>query len=93
VGKTSILQVLLHDSFNDKMANTLGACFHSYESEDSKGEAIKMDIWDTAGQERFRSLLTLYYKNSDAVVIVFDVNDANSFKTVDYWARQIETNC
>lgn len=52
-----------------------------------------MDIWDTAGQERFRSLLTMYYKNSDAVVIVFDVTDANSFKTVDYWTRQIEMNC
>ncbi len=52
-----------------------------------------MDLWDTAGQERFRSLLTLYYKNSDAVVIVFDLTDSNSFKTVDYWARQIEVNC
>jgi hypothetical protein len=52
-----------------------------------------MDLWDTAGQEKFRSLLTLYYKNSDAVIIVFDVNDPNTFKTVDYWARQIETHC
>jgi GTPase SAR1 family protein len=54
---------------------------------------MKMDLWDTAGQERFRSLLTLYYKNSDAVVIVFDITDSNTFKTVDYWARQIEMNC
>ena len=52
-----------------------------------------MDLWDTAGQEKFRSLLTLYYKNSDAVVIVFDVTEPSTFKTVDYWAKQIETHC
>lgn len=75
------------------MANTLGACFHRYECEDGRGQGIIMDLWDTAGQQKFRSLLTLYYKNSDAVVIVFDVTEPNSFKTVDYWAKQIETNC
>jgi GTPase SAR1 family protein len=37
--------------------------------------------------------LTLYYKNSDAVVIVFDVTEPSTFKTVDYWAKQIETHC
>lgn len=52
-----------------------------------------MDLWDTAGQERFRSLLTLYYKNSDAVVIVFDVTQPGSLQTVDYWAKQIEQHC
>jgi len=52
-----------------------------------------MDIWDTAGQERFRSLLTLYYKNSDAVVIVFDLTDPQTLDTVEYWAKQIEANC
>ena len=85
--------MLLSGQFQDKMANTLGACFHRFETMDTKGEVVKMDLWDTAGQERFRSLLTLYYKNSDAVVIVFDLKDSNSFKTVDYWARQIEVNC
>lgn len=30
VGKTSILQVLLHETFQEKMSNTLGACFHRY---------------------------------------------------------------
>jgi GTPase SAR1 family protein len=57
------------------MSNTLGACFHRYDIVDARGDSITMDIWDTAGQERFRSLLTLYYKNSDAVIIVFDLTD------------------
>jgi len=46
-----------------------------------------MDIWDTAGQERFRSLLKMYYQGSDAVLLVFDLTNENSLKTVEYWAR------
>ena len=50
VGKTSIIQVLIHNNFQEKMANTLGACFHRYDTHNSRGEPISMDIWDTAGQ-------------------------------------------
>jgi GTPase SAR1 family protein len=71
------------------MSNTLGACFHRYECDST----MIMDLWDTAGQEKFRSLLTMYYKNSDAVVIVFDLTDEHSFRTVEYWTKQIEANC
>lgn len=52
-----------------------------------------MDIWDTAGQEKYRSLLTLYYKNSDVIIIVFDATNKESFQTVDFWASQITANC
>lgn len=60
---------------------------------DDGKEGMIMDLWDTAGQEKFRSLLTLYYKSCDAVVIVFDLTSPKSFQTVDYWANQIEQNC
>lgn len=45
--------------------------------------AIK--VWDTAGQERFRSLVPMYYRNADAVAIIFDVSDSNSFNQVKNW--------
>jgi len=52
-------------------------------------------VWDTAGQERFRSLVPMYYRNSDAVAIVFDVSDRDSFKQVKNWINGIFTilNC
>ena len=31
--------------------------------------------WDTAGQERFRSITNSYYNGSNAIIIVFDVNN------------------
>ena len=42
-------------------------------------------IWDTAGQERFQSLGVALYRGADCCVLVFDVTNANSFKTLDSW--------
>lgn len=42
-------------------------------------------MWDTAGQERFRSLVPMYYRNADAVAIIFDVSDRESFNQVKSW--------
>jgi len=44
-----------------------------------------LQIWDTAGQERFQSLGVAFYRGADCCVLVFDVTNANSFKTLDSW--------
>ena len=33
-----------------------------------------IDFWDTAGSERHRAVTNSYIRNSDAVLVVFDVN-------------------
>lgn len=42
-------------------------------------------IWDTAGQERFQSLGVAFYRGADCCVLVFDVTNNNSFRTLDSW--------
>ena len=42
-------------------------------------------IWDTAGQERFQSLGVAFYRGADCCVLVFDVTQPGSFKTLDSW--------
>lgn len=44
-----------------------------------------MKLWDTAGQERFQSLGVAFYRGADCCVLVFDVNNAKSFETLDSW--------
>ena len=48
-------------------------------------DSIPLQIWDTAGQERFQSLGVAFYRGADCCVLVFDVTNANSFKTLDSW--------
>jgi Ras-related protein Rab-1A len=37
---------------------------------------------DTAGQERFRTLTSSYYRNADAIIVVYDITDKESFQDV-----------
>ena len=46
--------------------------------------------WDTAGQERFRTITTSYYKGAQAIVIVYDVTDKESFDHVKNWMLDID---
>ena len=53
---------------------------------------IKLQIWDTAGQESFRSITRLFYQESDAVLICFDITSRSSFDSVREWLVEIENH-
>jgi len=46
---------------------------------------IKYRIWDASGSERFRPIITNYYRNLDALVVVCDLSDLRSFQNVETW--------
>lgn len=52
--------------------------------------ACRPQVWDTAGQERFRSLQSSYYRGCHGIILVFDVNDRQSFKNLDHWLEELE---
>ena len=54
------------------------------------GEKIKLKIWDTSGQERFRSISQSFYKNTQGVILVFDLSNLQSFQSIDYWIQSLE---
>ena len=53
------------------------------------GEEMKLVIWDTAGQERFQSIALSSIKNSQGIIVVFDVTSKKSFNNVLRWLEQI----
>ena len=84
VGKTSIINRLIHQNFNPLEQTTVGAMFVVY-SEDVDNNKIEMQIWDTAGQEKFRALGPIYYRNSAVGIVVFDFTSKQSFSHIDMW--------
>lgn len=49
----------------------------------------QVQLWDTAGQERFRkSMVQHYYRNVHAVVFVYDVTNAASFRSLPAWIEE-----
>ena len=54
---------------------------------------MKLHIWDTGGQEQFRSMTSLYFKDADAALLCYDIGQARTFDSVNYWIGQMEKNC
>uniref|UniRef100_A0A1I7WP68 Ras-related protein Rab-2A n=1 Tax=Heterorhabditis bacteriophora TaxID=37862 RepID=A0A1I7WP68_HETBA len=49
-----------------------------------------LKIWDTAGQERFRSVTAAYYRDADALLLVYDVANRTSFENIRSWLAQVK---
>ena len=48
-------------------------------------KVITLNLWDTAGQEKFKSLIPSYIKDSQTIVIVYDITNRESFDSVGKW--------
>jgi len=86
-GKTCIVQRMKYNTFNCNTNLTIGAAFTLYTVEDN----IKIEIWDTAGQERFHSLLPLYARCADIVIVVIDIQE-NIDEQILKWNKYIQDN-
>mgnify|MGYP004701330105 CR=1 FL=1 len=89
-GKSSIIQRCVNGQFNPNTCSTVQAGFFE-KTIIVEDKEVNLDIWDTAGQERFHSLTPMYYRDSDAAIIVFDVTDANSFAKAKQWLNELRS--
>ena len=91
-GKTSIINRYQDNKFSKDPQSTIGVDFTIKEinaDPPRQPNNIKMQIWDTAGQERFESVIKLYFRNSYAIVIVFDLTNDDSFKHITDWIHTV----
>ena len=84
VGKTSIINVLMGQKFNNEYEASIGVDFFS-KTIKYKGKIIKLQIWDSAGQEKFRSLIPNYIRGSSLVFVVYDISNRKSFESLQSW--------
>ncbi len=69
--------------------NSIGVDF-KLKNIEIEGKRIKLQVWDTAGQERFRTITTSYYKGAQAIVVVYDITDKESFEHVKNWMADVD---
>ena len=93
VGKTSIITQFIDQTFQEDIQSTTGGTFSTKSVVCDGGKILKFEIWDTAGQEKYRSLTTMFYKDANAAVMVYDVKRKDSFEEIkNYWSNQIKDN-
>lgn len=89
VGKTNLLSRFAFDEFNIESRATIGVEF-STRNITVEGTVIKAQVWDTAGQEKFRAVTNAYYHGSVGAMIVYAVNNRNSFEKIEKWLEEVK---
>ena len=91
IGKTSILERYVNDSFKENYLVTVGVD-KRFKYLKVNGFDMDLTLSDTAGQERFRSLSKMSYKNADGILVGFALNSPETLQSVDFWIDQINNN-
>ena len=91
-GKTSFMLRYIENKFFDNNMSSTGIN-SSKQTLKIDGNYYQMTLWDTAGQERYRSIPRKYYRKADGILLLFDINDKESFDDVSNWMNEVKENC
>ncbi|MFX1398878.1 MAG: Rab family GTPase [Promethearchaeota archaeon] len=86
VGKTSFLNRVINDFFDEKSELTKGIEFFNKKIHISvHGEDYDLIFWDFGGQDRFRELLADFVDGSSAAIFLFDLTRFNTLDKLEEW--------
>ena len=88
VGKTQIINKFMNIPFSDYYYETIEDSYQKIIN--SNGKIIKLLLLDTAGQEKYRSIIKSYYKNSNLIVLVYNINNLLTFKNIPKWVDEVK---
>jgi len=98
-GKTSLILRFLKNIFSGEYITTLGANFieKAYSKEEIPGlledDTFTAVIWDLAGQSNYNIIVPVYCQGSSKILIVFDVNNRESFEALPRWLDMAKSVC
>jgi len=89
VGKTNIISRYLSGSFNQSSNPTIGSTFGEKIIK-KEGVTYSLKVWDTTGQERYNSITKLFVKGSHIVILVYSIDNLQSFEKINFWYNYIK---
>ncbi|MFX1325733.1 MAG: Rab family GTPase [Promethearchaeota archaeon] len=96
VGKTSLIKKYTQGTFEKDYIKTLGAQFSKFEK-NIDGDEIRLIFWDIAGQDDFLFLRPSFYRESNAAIIVYSLEETElgkrSFEHITNWHENIKQYC
>ena len=97
VGKTALFRKMETGEFSDKNIATIGVAkktLYTPVEVDINGKRIKKNIcvslYDTAGQEKFKSITLNYFKETEGIILMYDITNRESFDNVEAWINSIK---
>ena len=88
VGKSCILNRFMNDTFTEEYQATIGLDFQS-KNVQIDNQDIHLLLYDTAGQEKFRSLIPMYTRDANIILLVYDISSKDSFLHLSDWLKDL----
>lgn len=92
VGKTALFNRFTENSFSDKYVSNIGVEFKVKQIYLNDTSGAELKIWDTCGEEKFRSLTRQYYRDSNGIILMFDLTDKRTFDSLEKWHKDLKDN-
>jgi internalin A len=98
VGKTSLVQQILHGTFDQNQTITEGISINQWQVETSQkgepedqSESIKLNIWDFGGQEIMHTTHQFFLTKRSLYLLVLDSRLTQEENRVEYWLKIIQS--
>jgi small GTP-binding protein len=89
VGKSCLTTQAVRNNFEEFYTATIGFEFLTFNMR-INNNVLKLQIWDTCGQEVYKSLITNFYRNSSLALIIYAINNMDSFKHAENWLNELK---
>ncbi|MBN1802772.1 MAG: GTP-binding protein [Candidatus Lokiarchaeota archaeon] len=92
VGKTSLINQYIEQSFKEDYKPTLGAnIIRKDVFIDEINAKCRLILWDLAGQEKYNVIRSMYFQGCVGALLVYDVTRHNTFSDIqDRWLKDFK---
>ena len=91
VGKTSFIIKYTENTFQEVYLSTIGIDYKIKKLTYNE-QKYNLYIYDTTGEERFRSLSFNLIKFTEGVILMYDITNKSSFKSIPEWIESAREN-
>ena len=89
VGMSCLMVRFVEGRFDHLLEATIGAAFMT-QTVNLDDTTIKFEIWDIAGQEKYFSLASMFYREAQAVIVVYDITSQDAFARAKMWVKELQ---
>lgn len=89
VGKSTIINAFCSDGFQKVYKQTIGCDFFEKQIEPRNNHIVSLRVWDIGGQSIHSKNLRSYLEHANAIMLVYDITNLESFHNLQDWLAQL----
>lgn len=91
VGKSCLIKRYCEEKFVERYISTIGIDY-GVKKLKIKGQPIAINFFDMSGNDDYKLIRTDFYQDASGVVMVFDVDNRDSYNSLIHWEDEMKKN-